>query len=109
MPKSIIAWVLIILGLAIITWSIFSSYEIFTAKTKVPQVFQPTGKNEVLPEEFLTPEEQMENMIGERLEAMLPADFSLRLFNLIAWSVFAMILFFGVGKISEIGIKLLKS
>ena len=108
MPKSIIGWVLIVLGLAIIFWVIFSSYEIFTAKTKVPEIFQTAERGEVLPEGFLTQEEQMQKMIGEQLKGLLPAGFLPELLNLAAWSIFAMILFFGGGKVAEIGIKLLK-
>ena len=99
------------MGLAIIFWAIYSSYQIFTAKTEVPKIFKTTGEEETVyqgPGKGIISQEAIGEMIGEQLKGILPSDFLPQLFNLIAWSIFAMILFFGGCKISEIGIKLIK-
>jgi len=108
--KKIIGWFLLIAGLVIIFWVIYSSYQIFTAKTEAPEIFKVT-KTEVSQQQAgggLSPEEAMQKTIESKLGEIIPEDFLPRLFNLIAWSILAIILFFGGCKISEIGIKLIK-
>jgi len=51
---------------------------------------------------------EVEEMIGEQLKGMLPVDFIPKLLNLLAWSMMAGILIFAGGKISSLGIGLIK-
>lgn len=113
MYKKIVGWVLLAAGVLAIAWGIWSSAQIFTAKTTVPAVFtEPTiekvsdaGKKALSVEEQM--QEQMQNVISEQIGNMLPAESITGLLNLIAWSVFMTILIFAAGKIATIGIKLL--
>jgi hypothetical protein len=108
--KPIIGWVLLGVGAAVIFWGIYSSYQIFTGESPAPEIFKAESKKDSFQgKEELTQEEQMGQIIQEQLAEALPLDFIPRLLNLMAWSVFAMILFFGGGKMAEIGIKLLKT
>jgi hypothetical protein len=50
----------------------------------------------------------MKSMIEGQLKEAIPSTFVSNLMNLIAWSIFTVILFFGGGRISTIGIKLIK-
>ena len=113
--KKIFGSILILLGLAVVFWTIFETYNIFTAQKEPPQIFemvtQTTTKGEEA-EKVKSPEEKMQilqqQMIVEQFQKMFPAEFSVKLLNLISWSIGTMILFFGGGKISQIGINLIK-
>lgn len=110
MIKKIIGWALLSIGLIIIFWSLYSSYNIFTAKSEAPEVFKITEEGAQISQKPGTfdVQEQMEEMMGEQLKKMLPTDFLPKLFNLIAWSIFAGILIFGGVQVSNLGIKLIK-
>ena len=108
-------WILLIIGLAIIFWCLYSSFNIFTAKSSPPQIFKIEEKEPLTPlTKEKTPvtqkelQEEMEKIIGEQLKGLLPAETLPKLLNLISWSIFAGILIFGGGKISSLGIKLIK-
>ena len=88
----IIGWLIFSIGLAIIIWTLFTSYNIFTKQTVVPQVF----------------EMELESMVSEQLKGLLPTDFLPELLNLMSWSILAGILIFGGSQISYLGIKLIK-
>ena len=114
--KSIFGWVLLFAGLFVIGWGIYSSYNIFTVKTPVPEIFSlPAENNEKINRYSgnLSPEEQAQEAMNEQMEKqlskLLPEDSLPKLLNLIAWSIFAGILVFAGGQISGIGIKLMKS
>jgi len=111
MARKIFGWVLLIAGLLIIFWSLYSSFNIFTGKTPAPEIFKIEEKKEVLlPQkgEVQDLQAQLEKMIGEQLKEMLPIDFLPKLFNLIVWSILAGILIFGGAQIASLGIKLIK-
>ncbi len=112
-PKKIIAWILIILGVSLIFWTLYSSYNIFTAKTSPPGVFEIQEKKEVSEKGGLSGspekiERQMQEMVKEELRDIIPSEFISRILNLITWSIFAGILIFGGSRISGIGINLLR-
>ena len=102
-------WILLLVGVGIILWSLYSSYNIFTAKTTAPEIFKMAEKETVLPKkETQKLETQIQEMIGEQLKGMLPVGSITTLLNLIAWSIFAGILIFGGAQIANLGIKLIK-
>jgi len=111
----IFGWVLLIAGAGIIFWTLYSSYNIFTAKAVLPEFFKieareiaptaPEGKVPTSPEEI---QKQLGEMIGEQLKGLLPTDFLPKILNLAVWSMLAGILIFGGSQISSLGIKLLK-
>ena len=111
--KKIIGWFLLTLGILTIIYSGWSSFQIFTDKKSAPEVFktQVEASKEIVSGN--TPEEQLSKQLQETLETqfekMLPPDFMSKSMNLISWSILAGILIFTGGKISGIGIKLIKS
>lgn len=114
-PKKIFGWILLLAGLVIIFWSLYTSYNIFSAKTEAPQIFKAEEEKEAsfLKKETgsLSPQalqEEMEKLVQEQIKEIIPSQFFVRLLNLIGWSIFAGILIFGGGKISAIGIKLIR-
>ena len=107
-------WFLLVLGLGIILWTLYSSYNIFTGKTLAPEVFKIEEKAEIpVPTEAPeTPQAQMEQMLQERiqehLEEMLPANVVPRFLNLASWSIFVGMMIFGGAQLASLGIKLIK-
>lgn len=115
--QKIIGFLLLTTGLIVIFYSLFTSYNIFNGKNSVPEIFKIEEKNLNLgtingQKKTTDPQAQLEEMLQKniqtQLQEILPAGFLPKLLNLIAWSVFASILFFGGGQISSLGIKLLK-
>ena len=97
---------LLLLGLIVIFYSLFSSYNIFTAKSAPFEVFKV--EEQALGQKGEGIEAQMQQLITEQLKGMMPADSLPTLLNLISWSIFASILIFAGAQISSLGIKLIK-
>lgn len=112
----IFGWVLLVAGVGIIFWTLYSSYNIFTAKAALPEFFKieakevlPTTPKKKIPTSPEEIQEQLGEMISEHLKGILPVDFLPKILNLVVWSMLAGILIFGGGQISSLGIKLLKT
>ena len=111
----IFGWGLLVAGLIIIGWTLYSSYNIFTGKAVLPGIFEieeettgtttQAGKTPTSPTEV---QQEMEKMIGEQLKGLLPTDVLPKILNLSVWSMLAFILIFGGSQISGLGIKLIK-
>ena len=110
MTNKISGWILLVLGVAIMLYGIYSSFNIFTNRTPVPEIFpviqkeqqKTTGAGQDL-------QAQTEEMIRKQITGIIPVDFLPRLFNLISWSLLAGILIFGGSQIANLGIKLIKN
>ena len=110
----IFGWGLLVAGLIIIGWTLYSSYNIFIGKADMPEIFEieeatgtttQAGKTPTSPTEV---QQEMEKMIGEQLKGLLPTDVLPKILNLTVWSMLAFILIFGGSQISGLGIKLIK-
>lgn len=138
--NKIIGYLLLAVGLGIIFWSVFASYDIFTAKKEAPKVFSYDNKGVVnldgdsdkkaggeeaanIDKSKLTDpnylksleaeqkaqvEDMVKNQISGQLKEIVPEEFTLKLLNLSSWSMLVFILIFAGGKISGLGIKLMK-
>ena len=110
----IFGWVLLLAGLAIIGWTLYSSFNIFTGKAAIPEIFEipkeeaktPTAKGQITGIEDI--QAQMEKMLSEQLKGAIPTDTIPKMLNLIVWSMLAGLLIFGGSQISGLGIKLIK-
>jgi len=104
--KTPLGIVLLFLGLALIFYSLYTSFNIFTGNAEAPQVFkeqivaQETGGQDL--------QAQLQNMLEQQLKGMLPFDSITNLLNLISWSILAGILIFGGAQVAGLGIKLIK-
>ena len=114
--KKIIGWILLFGGILIMFLSLYSSYGIFTGKKNAPEVF----KTETLQQNSLENDrsklsgsddlqEEIKKMINSQIQGIIPSAFISNLLNLISWSVFVGILILAGGKMSSIGINLLKA
>lgn len=110
----IFGWILLLIGLAIIGWTLYSSYNIFTGKAALPEIFEipkeevkaPAAKGQITGIQDI--QVQMEKMLSEQLKGFLPADTVPKMLNLIVWSMLAGLLIFGGSQIAGLGIKLIK-
>ena len=106
-------WILLVSGIALIAWTLVASHAVLTGRSTPPELFR-TEERQLPPERSdlpLTQEElerEMERMVGEQISSMLPEGALTDTLNLVAWSILAGIMIFGGGKISEVGVKLLK-
>ena len=113
--QKILGFILLILGLAIILYTLFISYNIFTTKSPAPDVFKIADqgnssvdsgiKNQGLPAAI---EGLLEEKLQEQLKAIMPTNAIPRLLNLISWSVLAGIFILGGGHIAGIGVNLIR-
>ena len=111
--KKIFGWVLLIIGVLIIIWVIWTSFEIFTTQRPVYEIFKlPATQDVSLKKDGESIEteiqEQMQQMIIGQFKEMFPPEFLIKLLNLMSWSIFAIILFMGGEKLAVIGIRLFK-
>ena len=137
--NKIVGYLLLAVGLVIIFWSIYASYNIFTAKKEAPKVFSynsegvidldskdenvenagainidkskltdPNYLKSLEAEQKAQAESAIKDQISGQLKEIIPEEFILKLLNLSSWSLFVFILIFAGGKISGLGIKLMK-
>jgi len=104
--NKIFGLILLIIGVAIIIYGLYSSFKIFTAKETAPEIFKTQAQT--ITEKPEGVEQEMGKAVGEQLQKMLPTDSVPRLLNLISWSLWAAILIFSRTQIAGLGIKLLK-
>ena len=114
--KNTFGWGLIVIGVGIIFWTLYSSYNIFVGKTPPPEVFKiekpktqaPAPPKKKLPATQEELQKQLSEIFAQQLMEILPPETLPRLLNLISWSIFAGILIFGASQIANLGIKILK-
>ncbi|MCK5491145.1 MAG: hypothetical protein KAI67_04855 [Candidatus Pacebacteria bacterium] len=137
--NQIIGNALLVLGLLVIFIGIYSLYNVFAAKKEAPQVFKYNSEesvdvdaqnnNDIREETVIdksrltdpayvksiesqqkdATEELIKNQIGNLFKDIIPQEFIIKFLNLSSWSIFIFILIFAGGKISGLGIKLLKN
>ena len=100
-------WLLLIVGIVIIGWTLISSYNIFTA-FNIEEETSLTPAKQIIPTTPAQIQEEVERMIGEQLKEILPAGAISEILNLMVWSMLAFILIFGGAQISVLGIKIIK-
>lgn len=111
----IFGWFLLLLGLAVIIWPLYFSYQIFLGKAETPNIFKLTSQaqpnhpeNGQLPAAPADLQAQIEGMITNQIKELLPLDLINKFFNLAGWMIVAGILIFGGSQISNLGVNMLK-
>lgn len=106
----IIGWVTFLAGVSIILFTLYSSYNIFTGKMDVPQIFEIEEKAVTTGIKTGTPKtpEDISGAMMEQLKAIFPTDTISKFLNLSIWMMLAGILIFGGTQVAGLGIKLIK-
>lgn len=114
MGSSIVGWILLFSGLALIGYGLFSSWQVFSGQAAPQEIFAweqlkapNQGKSTSLG--FLGLELPLDKILGSQVEQILPSGAISKLLNLLSFSALAGILIFGGGQIAGLGIKLLKN
>ena len=111
--EKIVGWILILLGIFLILYPLFLSYNIFSGENQPPEIFK-IEKEVILPQEKTATsdlaeiEKEMEKILGEKLKELIPTEFITKIMNLTSWSIFVGIMVFGGSQIASIGVKLIK-
>ena len=96
------------IGLSIIIWALFQSYNIFTAKISAPllfktQAFQQSSQNGAGQDL----RKQLDAAIKQQIGQLLSADVITKILNLFAWTMLSGILILGGSQVAGLGIKLI--
>jgi len=112
--NKILGYVLLILALLLIAWTLWQSYNIFTNKSSAPLVFttpaavNSSAKNAGLLDVSGQVQIQLQDALGQQIGQMISVDSITKVLNLLSWSILAAILIFGGSVIAGIGVKLIK-
>ena len=113
--KQIVGWVLLVIGILMIGWAVFSSAQIFAGAKKPPQVFEPQPRGLEMSEAASLSDgissddiqKQLDKALAHQIGRILPAGAVPAALNLFAWSLFVGIVMFAGAQIANIGIKLI--
>ena len=121
MANKILGYIMLVIGIIIIIFSVWQSYNIFFGKASAPFIFITPASSQSQQNTTLQSsqgllgllgaqtisQEQIEQAIGNQIGQIIPVNDITKILNLISWSVFAGILIIAGGTISSIGVKLL--
>ena len=121
--QKIIGWVLVGTGVVMIFWIIIISYNIFTGARNAPQIFkienQPqsaecpqilqNNQNQQLQAIQEEVKKMVEGQLKDQIKNFFPPEFIAKIFNLIAWGIFAWLMFLAGSRIAGIGMKLMRN
>jgi len=111
LAAKILGILLLFTGVIIIIGTLYFSYNIFTAKSSIPEILKieiPQTSLHTETAESSDIQTKIENIAAEQIKGLFPAEALTKMINLIALSVLAGIFIFGGTQISSIGIKLIK-
>ena len=108
--EKIFGWILLTLGVLIILWGVWNSYQIFNVQKSVPEIFsiEESLITDQTPEEGSQASQEIQRIIKEQIGQLFPPGFISKILNLFSWSIFMFILITAGGKMSILGIKLIK-
>lgn len=109
--KQIVGWLLVALGLGLIFWGLWTSFEVFSGKAAAPEIFRAEQSQSPAAAKGSSLEAQAQEVfdqaLQEQFKSFLPPGSIPELLNLLSWSIFAGILMWGGGQVAGIGVKLL--
>jgi hypothetical protein len=110
----IFGWILIFIGLLIILWTLFYSFNVFQGKSQIPEIFKMEKAKENSYEKKLNDiskfsQQILEEIIIKEMKNLFPIEFLPKFLNLISFSIFAGLFIFGGSQIASLGIKMIKN
>lgn len=101
-------WFLLLIGVAVIVWILFYSYNIFTAQAPVPTVFKIGEQNQIPDQNSESFQQAVEQALQKQITSLVNQETISQILNLLAWSIFSGIAIFAGSQIAGLGIKLIK-
>jgi len=106
--SKIIGWLTFLVGIIIISSTVYFTYNIFTGAAATPQIFNFEPSTQTSTQiEGTGIEAEIKKMMADQLNNLIPIGSMSKFANLAAWTVGAWVIISGGGKISELGIKLI--
>ncbi|MFH0792114.1 MAG: hypothetical protein V1905_02780 [bacterium] len=110
----LVGFILIVIGILVILYALWSSYELFTGKKPAPVIFSvPQQQNTKTDSGGIGLGSISTDIIVKELTKGLitatPNEYPSIMFNMLSWSVSAFIMIFGGSQLAKIGIGLLSS
>ncbi len=105
---NILGWLIFLVGIFIIGFTLYSSYNIFTGKMDIPVLFEFETQEAQIPSKTPTTQTEIQEMIMQQLKGIIPMETVSKFFNLTVWTMLAWILIAGGAQIANLGIKLIK-
>lgn len=108
--NKIIGYILLAAGLAVIVFTVWQSYSIFTGKISAPIIFKVSSFQAASQKsaEPLDLQGQLQSAVDKQISQVMPPETLPKIFNLAAWSFLAFILIFAGGTMAGIGVRLIK-
>jgi len=107
--NKIIGYLLLVVGLVIIGWTLYQSYNIFIGKVSAPIIFKtPITQKNLEKSNVADLQQQLERTVQKQITELLPSDTVPKILNLLSWSILAGILILGGSQIAGLGIKIIK-
>jgi len=108
----IIGILLFFVGVSIIFYALWSSYELFTGRRPAPEIFNmPQRQNIKTDSREIDLKSISAEIVAKELAkgfaAVIPEEYPAIMFNMISWSVLALIMIFGGSQLAKLGIGLL--
>lgn len=107
--ERILGFSILLIGILIIGAVLYASFGIFTGKTSPPEIFSTTPVQQQAKQTSGGIEAQLQNVIGEQFENIIPVGTIPQLLNLSVWSMFVGLVIFAGAQVASLGIKLLKA
>lgn len=121
--QKIIGWGLVGIGVVLIFWIIIISYSIFIGSKDAPRIFKIESQSQIeqCPQISQTNQNQqiqamqdevkkmVEGQLKDQIKNFFPPEFIAKIFNLVAWSIFAWLMFLAGSRIAGIGMKLMRN
>ena len=86
--NKIIGYALLIIGLAIIFFTLYQSYNIFMDKTSAPLIFKTQIIQQTQNSITQDLQKQLNDAVSQQLGKIIPADTLPKILNLSAWPIF---------------------
>ena len=106
MANKLLGYILLAVGLVLIGWSLWQSYQIFTGNAASPAIFKPQAQQVRQPQSGDL-QAQFQQQVATEIGKSIPQDAIANALNLLSWSVLAGILVFGGTSIASLGIRLI--
>lgn len=111
--KSFIGWVLLVVGIFILFWTIMNSYNMFTDRQDFPGLFESsasqtssqTSQGDSV-EDMI--QDQIQSLMSEQFSSIIPSGAITDMLNMTAWIIFATFMVYAGAKVAGLGASMIR-